>query len=104
MRRCALTIVLALLSCPLAAAEEKHVIGYFAEWSDPKKYGAADIPAALLTHVNYAFAVIRDGKCAINDASDVTSPTLSTTISSSRRSFPSACGSTTKFTSPTFPQ
>jgi chitinase len=42
------------------------VIGYFAEWTN---YTADQIPSDLVTHVNYAFGVIRDGKCAIKDKS-----------------------------------
>ena len=46
-----------------------RVVGYFAEWGIyQRKYLVTDIPAAKLTHVNYAFARIVDGKCAIVDA------------------------------------
>ena len=69
-------MVLAVATAPLLAAEatqpavadnlkQKRVIGYFAEWS--KHYHVTSIPADKLTHVNYAFAVIRDGECAMKD-------------------------------------
>lgn len=45
-------------------APAPRLVGYFAEWADGRGYHVADIPADKLTHVNYAFAVIRDGQCA----------------------------------------
>jgi chitinase len=38
-------------------------VGYYAEWK--KQYPVEKIPADKLTHVNYAFAIIKDGKCAM---------------------------------------
>ncbi len=47
---------------------ERRVIGYFVEWGVyDRNYRVADIPAAQLTHVNYAFATITDGECAVYD-------------------------------------
>jgi chitinase len=40
-----------------------RVIGYFPGWRDAS---AADLPGELLTHVCYAFALIKDGQCAID--------------------------------------
>jgi chitinase len=42
---------------PPAARPAFKVIGYYAEWTAPR-YPLPDIPAAKLTHVNYAFAKI----------------------------------------------
>lgn len=40
------------------AAPESTVVGYYAGWSAYQGYQASDIPAHLLTHINYAFAMI----------------------------------------------
>ena len=40
------------------AAPESTVVGYYAGWSAYQGYRASDIPAHLLTHINYAFAMI----------------------------------------------
>jgi chitinase len=46
----------------------KRIVGYFCEWSIyQRKYHVADIPAARLTHVNYAFAQITNGECTLGD-------------------------------------
>ena len=65
-------MVLAIMTTAASADEAgtqlvpgKRIVGYFAEWS--KHYGVANIPADKVTHVNYAFAVIRDGECAMKD-------------------------------------
>lgn len=39
-------------------APEETVVGYYAGWSSYQGYGPEDIPAQLLTHINYAFAMI----------------------------------------------
>lgn len=67
MTRCLAFMLIVLASGVAAAgAGERRVVAYFAEW---EKLPAARIPAAKLTHVNYAFAVIRDGVCVTkNDA------------------------------------
>ncbi len=48
----------------------KKVVGYFAEWGVyGRKYHVADIPAARLTHLNYAFAKIdQAGECSLFDS------------------------------------
>lgn len=40
-------------TCP-----QSTVVGYYAGWSAYQGYRASDIPARLLTHINYAFAMI----------------------------------------------
>jgi chitinase len=44
------------------------VIGYYAGWAAAGGYPVSNIPAEKLTHLNYAFAVIRDGKCALGNS------------------------------------
>lgn len=54
---------------PEKAAAEPRVVGYFAEWSVyDRKYHVGDLPADKLTHVNYAFAKIDKGECALADS------------------------------------
>lgn len=49
----------------LAADEATpRVVGYFAEWTD---YAADQLPADKLTHINYAFGVIKNGECSIQN-------------------------------------
>ncbi len=56
-----------MATAPLSAAEPK-IVGYFTEWSVyDRNYQVKDIPADKLTHVNYAFAKIVDGECALFD-------------------------------------
>jgi len=62
-----------LLPVSAMAAEKdtgKKIVGYYAEWSIyGRKYNVADIPAAKLTHLNYAFAKIdKAGECALFDS------------------------------------
>ena len=40
------------------AYPQSTVVGYYAGWSAYQGYQASDIPAHLLTHINYAFAMI----------------------------------------------
>jgi chitinase len=48
---------------------DQRIIGYFTEWSVyQRKYNVPDIPADKLTHINYAFARIVGGECAIHDS------------------------------------
>lgn len=61
-----------LFMAPIGAAQErrseKRIVAYFTEWSIyQRKYNVADIPADKLTHVNYAFAKIQNGECALFD-------------------------------------
>ena len=65
-----LALVMAVLVCAVARGEspppELRVIGYYAEWK--KQFPVEKIPADKLTHVNYAFAIVKDGKIALRDA------------------------------------
>lgn len=51
------------------ATTSGRVIGYFAAWGVyGRDYHVADVPAHLLTHINYAFANISDdGRCVLGD-------------------------------------
>jgi chitinase len=57
-------IVCLTLGAARARAADARVVGYFAEGRNDR---ADQIPADKLTHINYAFAVIKDGKCAMQD-------------------------------------
>ncbi len=62
-----LLVVTASLVAETVRAAEKtppRVVGYFAEWTD---YTADQIPADKLTHINYAFGVIKNGECSIQN-------------------------------------
>ena len=57
----------AALSLPNAAAASR-VVGYYPAWGIyARAFEIADLPAAKLTHVNYAFANVVNGQCAIGD-------------------------------------
>jgi chitinase len=44
------------------------IIGYYPGWATyGRNYQVADIPATKLTHINYAFANIADGRCVVGD-------------------------------------
>lgn len=48
----------------------KNIVGYFTEWGiylDDNYYEVSSIPWDKVTHVNYAFAKIENGKITIND-------------------------------------
>lgn len=47
-----------------------HVVGYFISWGVYERgYHVSDIPADMLTHINYAFVnVSADGECLLGDA------------------------------------
>ena len=52
----------------IAPSGEQRVIGYFAAWDVyDRDYHVNEIPAAQLTHINYAFANIADGQCVLGD-------------------------------------
>jgi chitinase len=55
------------LAASAQAAAGTKVVGYFAGWNGARGYTADKIPAEKLSHVNYAFAVIVDGECAVKD-------------------------------------
>ncbi|HHX18399.1 MAG TPA: glycoside hydrolase [Clostridium sp.] len=53
-----------------ANAQSKNIVGYFTEWGiylDDNYYEVSHIPWDKVTHINYAFAKIEDGKIAIHD-------------------------------------
>src|SRR5205814_33384 len=48
----------------------KKIVGYYISWAIyGRNYPVTSIPAGKLTHINYAFANIVNGKCAIGDTS-----------------------------------
>ena len=50
-------------------AEQPAVVAYFTSWSIyGRGYSPLSIPAGKITHLNYAFAKIIDGKIALADA------------------------------------
>src|SRR4051794_33683420 len=54
---------------PPPAPAEPRLVAYFAEWSIyQRNYHVADVPADRITHINYAFAQIRNGECALFDS------------------------------------
>src|SRR6478609_6531092 len=60
----AIVTSLASAAEPVPPPAPPRVIGYFAGWSD---YAADQIPADKLTHINYAFGVIQNGECSIQN-------------------------------------
>ena len=66
-----LAVVLALSSQATMAAtssSNKRIVGYFVEWGVyARNYHVADIPVEKLTHINYAFAKIENGRVAVWD-------------------------------------
>ncbi|HHV30008.1 glycosyl hydrolase family 18 protein [Acetivibrio mesophilus] len=53
-----------------ASLPSKRIVGYFAEWNiyiENNYYEVSDIPWDKITHINYAFAKIENGKIAIID-------------------------------------
>lgn len=54
---------------PTPEPEGKRIVAYYTAWSIyGRKYQVEDIPADLITHINYAFANIEDGECVAGDA------------------------------------
>ncbi len=49
---------------------QKRIVAYFAAWGVyGRNYHVADIPAGMITHINYAFAnITADGQCALGDS------------------------------------
>lgn len=59
---------LMFITSPLMATEPK-LVGYFVEWGVyDRNHHVKDIPADKLTHINYAFAKIVNGECAVFDS------------------------------------
>ena len=51
-----------------ATGHSLRVVAYFPSWGIySRNYQPADIPVDKITHLNYAFANIADGKCALGD-------------------------------------
>jgi len=66
MLRLAAIIVLFINS---TAAAEMRIVGYFVEWGVyQRNFHIKDVPADKLTHLNYAFAKIVNGECALFDS------------------------------------
>jgi len=67
------TLIISSLNVSTVNAREsstKNIVGYFTEWSiydSHNNYEVSDIPWDKVTHINYAFAKIEDGKIAIID-------------------------------------
>ncbi|ORZ36783.1 glycosyl hydrolases family 18-domain-containing protein [Catenaria anguillulae PL171] len=60
-----------------AMTQEKRLIAYYTSWCQypPRNYSPLDIPVELITHINYAFANIVDGRVALGDSwGDVEKP------------------------------
>src|SRR4051794_16079171 len=61
-----LVVTTFLLCAPARGAEPssppKRIVGYMSEWGD---FRAAEFPADLLTHINYAFGRITNGECTL---------------------------------------
>ncbi|HEX6245647.1 MAG TPA: glycosyl hydrolase family 18 protein, partial [Polyangiales bacterium] len=56
-------------SVPAPPTKSGLVVGYYPAWATyDRNYQVAQIPGAKLTHVNYAFANIQDGRCVLGDA------------------------------------
>jgi chitinase len=48
--------------------ENRRLVAYFTEWAVyDRDYQVEDIPAEQITHLNYAFVQIVDGRCAVYD-------------------------------------
>jgi chitinase len=47
----------------------KKIVGYYPAWATyARNYQVADMPGQKLTHINYAFANIANGKCVLGDS------------------------------------
>ena len=59
----ALPILLLISTGIDAQPAEKNIIGYYTSWSVyGRDYHVPDIPADLISHINYAFANIRNNE------------------------------------------
>lgn len=61
----------ALLANPVRATEiDARVIGYYASWTAnaPRSFLPEQVQAKLLTHINFAFAKITDGRVSIDES------------------------------------
>ncbi len=59
--------------------DEPRIIGYFPSWGIYERdYEVGDVPAELLTHLNYAFANLENGRCVLGDPwADIERPSAS---------------------------
>ena len=54
---------------PDAYTGDKKIVAYYPSWATyARNYQVADIPAQKITHINFAFANIADGKCVVGDS------------------------------------
>lgn len=64
-----LLILCLTISTAWAQGFDRNLIGYYTSWSIyDRDYHVPDIPAEKITHINYAFANISDGRIALGDA------------------------------------
>ncbi len=68
MRRI-LSTFLMLAALSSVAEAQPHMVAYYPSWAVyARNYHVPDIPAELVTHINYAFANITDGEIALGDS------------------------------------
>jgi chitinase len=54
---------------PDAYTGDKKIVAYYPSWATyARNYQVADIPGQKITHINFAFANIADGKCVVGDS------------------------------------
>jgi chitinase len=54
---------------PDAYTGDKKIVAYYPSWATyARNYQVADIPGQKVTHINFAFANIADGKCVVGDS------------------------------------
>jgi chitinase len=64
-----ITSMLVVISSGFADEPPRRVVGYFTEWSVyDRRFNVNDIHGDKLTHVNYAFAQIKNGECVLFDS------------------------------------
>jgi chitinase len=83
-----LVLLAGLAPHPVAATGRHLLVGYYLATTTPgRDVPAETIPGHKLTHLNYAFADIRDGEIVVgNPAIDTAAPTTSRSCASSSRS------------------
>jgi len=61
-------LLAAAAAAPAPAQSPQRIVGYFPSWGIyARNYHVPDVPAALLTHVNYAFANVQNGVVVLGD-------------------------------------
>src|SRR5580693_8859961 len=68
MKLMRLSMLLAALLPAVAMAAPYKMVAYYLP-SQQRQYSAADIDASKMTHLNYAFALIKDGEIAPDQSS-----------------------------------